>query len=153
MIDTYYRKACKEVIEILSYISKEEYNKIPQEIIKVLENDKDDDYNFKYDPNKTLDEQNISKQAKTIIAIFYRDYWASEYQRKKIKEYEKLLYEKIEKEKKDKYNSNEIFKIDNHIKENDRKNEIVLVDNNESLFKKILNRIKNFFTRKFNNIK
>lgn len=100
MVDISYRKACKEVIEILSYISREEYNKIPHEIIKSLENDKDDNYNFKYSPNKTLDEQNISKQAKTIIAIFYRDYWASEYQRKIIKEYEKFLCEKIEKEKK-----------------------------------------------------
>lgn len=31
------------------------------------------------------DEQNVSKKAKTIIAILFRDYWATDIQREKIK--------------------------------------------------------------------
>ena len=148
MIDNYYKKGCKEVIEILSYIPKEDYDKIPKEIIKVLENDKDEDYNFKYNPNKTLDEQNVSKQAKTIIAILFRDYWSSEHQRKIIKEYENDLYKKIENEKKKKYNSNKIFETERQtkIKNIDRaSNNVELVEYKESIFKKFIDKLKKIF--------
>lgn len=144
MIDENYKKACKEVIEILSYIPKEDYAKIPSEIINVLENDKDENYNFEYNPRKTLNEQNVSKQAKTIIAIFFRDYWSNEQQRKIIKKYENDYIRKMEEEKSKKYNPNEIFLKDNPVKEN-LENEIVAVDNNKTILKRILNRIKRFF--------
>ena len=32
-------------------------------------------YFFEYDPKKSLDEQNVSPLAKSIIAILYEDYW------------------------------------------------------------------------------
>lgn len=147
MIDENYKKSCKEVIEILSYIPREDYLKIPNEIINVLENDKDENYNFEYNPKKTLDEQNVSKQAKTIIAIFFRDYWSNEQQRKIIKEYENAYIKKMEEEKKKKYNPNKIFLKDNQLKEN-IKNEIAIIDNNKLILKKILNRIKKIFSHK-----
>ncbi len=153
MIDENYKKSCKEVIEILSCIPKEDYAKIPNEIIKVLENDKDENYNFEYDPRKTLDEQNVSKQAKTIIAIFFRDYWSNDQQRKKIKEYENACIRKMEEEKNKKYNPNRIFLKDNQIKGNTKIKEKALVNNDKTILKKILSRIKSFFYKKVNNIK
>ena len=32
-------------------------------------------YFFEYNPKKSLDEQNVSPLAKSIIAILYEDYW------------------------------------------------------------------------------
>ena len=83
MIDLKYANAYSEVLEILKYISKEQYNKIPNELIKVYEENSDKNYYFKYNPEKTLEEQNVLKITKTIIAILFRDYWATDEQKEK----------------------------------------------------------------------
>ena len=149
MIDENYKKSCKEVIEILSCIPKEDYAKIPNEIIKVLENDKDENYNFEYDPRKTLDEQNVSKQAKTIIAIFFRDYWSTPEQRKKIKSFQSNKRNIIEEEKRQRFDSENLFKtksvINEELERNKEKSSIIVYRKN--IFSKILNKIKNLFKR------
>lgn len=83
MINVEYANAYAEVLEILKYVSKEEYDKIPHSKIELFEINKNENYVFKYYPNKTLEEQKVSKRAKAIISILFRDYWASDLQRKK----------------------------------------------------------------------
>ena len=86
MADIQYANAYTEVLDILKYISKEDYEKIPKSKIKVFEENSNKNYHFTYDENKTLDEQNVSEIAKMIIAILYRDYWATIEQNRQIKE-------------------------------------------------------------------
>ena len=81
MADIQYANAYTEVLDILKYISKEDYEKIPKSKIKVFEENSNKNYNFTYDENKTLDEQNVSEITKVIIAILFRDYWATKEQR------------------------------------------------------------------------
>ena len=81
MADIQYANAYTEVLDILKYISKEDYEKIPKSKIKVFEENSNKNYSFTYDENKTLDEQNVSEIAKAIIAILFRDYWATKEQR------------------------------------------------------------------------
>lgn len=90
-----------EVFAILNKLCIEDYNKIPKEIIKAIEINRNPSYIFEYDTSKTLDEQNVSKYAKTIIAILFRDYWASPNQREKIlkKEEQDSLLDELEKQK------------------------------------------------------
>lgn len=75
-MDNMYAIAYSEILEILKYIPQEEYNKIPQEKIELFKAKADKNYKFRYDPRKKLNEQEVSKIAKGIIAILYRDYWA-----------------------------------------------------------------------------
>ena len=105
-----YANAYSEVLEILRYVSIDDFNKIPKEQIDFLKNNSNTDYDFFYNPYKTLDEQNVSKRAKAIIAIIFKDYWATDIQREKI--IAKQNYDRIqlEKEKQARYSSNEIFK-------------------------------------------
>ena len=79
-----YANAYTEVIEILKYISEADYNKIPKNKINLFETNANKEYKFTYNPNLTLNEQNVSKRAKAIIAILFREYWATEKQREKI---------------------------------------------------------------------
>lgn len=72
-----YANAYSEVLEILKNISKEDYEKVPSEKIDLFEKNANKNYSFQYDTNLTLDEQNVSKRAKAIIAILFRDYWAT----------------------------------------------------------------------------
>lgn len=151
MVDTQYMKSCTEVLEILNHISREDYNKIPSDIINVLENDKDEKYDFKYDNNKTLDEQNVSKQAKIIIAIFFRDYWATDTQKQKILKMQKEERQKLDNEKRIKFNPDEIFKRDiPKIDENGKmrvngESKAFMKVKNDNFIIKLINKIKKFF--------
>ena len=118
MINIEYANAYSEVLEILKYIPPEDYSKIPEEKINLFIKNHNKDYVFSYDINKTLDEQNVSKKAKTIIAILFRDYWATDKQRQKIRA--KELYDKQLKEQKnsENYSSNVEFKTPTYINDN-----------------------------------
>ena len=109
MVDSKYGIAYNEVLEILKYIPKEDYNKIPREKMDLFKEYASKDYVFKYNPSKTLEEQNVSKIAKGIIAILFRDYWATQIQREKIINKQNNDRIEREREKIEKYNLN-IFK-------------------------------------------
>ena len=149
MIDIVYANAYKEVIEVLKHVSKEDYDKIPQDKINLFKKCANENYNFTYDINKTLDEQNVSKKAKTIIAILYRDYWATDEQRKKIKAKEQYDIEIIEKQNREKYNPKFLFNRKEVTKYNNIQNyeDNQLIHYKASFFKKIFNKIMNYIKR------
>ncbi len=152
MVDIKYANAYSEVLEILKYIPVEDYNKIPKTKIELFKTNANNDYSFTYNPSKTLEEQEVSKLTKGIIAILFRDYWATEIQRNKIitkQNYDRI---KIEKEKQEKYNA-DIFKNRNNRYEyngekDNNTNELAMIKYKESLFKKLINKIKCIFERK-----
>lgn len=110
MTDKKYAVAYKEIIEILRYINKEDVNKIPREMLDMFETNQDKNYNFKVDTSKSFNEQNISKEAKAILANIFRDYWATEYQRDRIIKREKYERELLEQKKRERYNLDKLFK-------------------------------------------
>ncbi len=110
MIDIEYAIAYSEVLEILKYIPVEDYNKIPNNIIKLFETNANNSYNFSYNPDKTLEEQEVSKIARGIIAILFRDYWATDTQKEKIIAKQNYDRQKIEQQQREIYNPEEIFK-------------------------------------------
>lgn len=109
MVDIEYANAYREVLEVLKYIPVQDFNKIPKEKIELFKVNANYDYYFSYNPNKTLNEQNVSKIAKGIIAILFRDYWATEIQRNKIIAKQNYDRVRLEKEKKEKYSTDTIF--------------------------------------------
>lgn len=139
-----YKKAYVEVLEIISYFSEEEYNKIPKEKIEFYEANKDNSYNFKFDPEKDLNEQNVSKEAKAIIVNLFKDYFATEDQKEKLKQILKNNEDKANKEKKQKYNADKLFNNKNQ----DKEDETALIIKDENIFKKIWNYIKGIFKKK-----
>lgn len=106
MADIQYANAYTEVLDILKYISKEDYEKIPKSKIKVFEENSNKNYSFTYDENKTLDEQNVSEITKAIIAILFRDYWATKEQRYVIIKKQQEIKEKKQKELMAKFEQN-----------------------------------------------
>lgn len=150
MVDLQYANAYSEVLEIIKHISQEDYNKIPKDKITLFETNNNKNYKFNYDINKTLDEQNVSKEAKTIIAILFRDYWATDVQRKKIKAKEKYDRDLKEQEMRYKYNPDNLFKKNNNSEiENiaEQKTEIIVYK--EHLIKRLINKFIKWINRKF----
>ena len=110
-----YSIAYSQVLEILKYIPSADYNKIPKEKIDLFKEFANKDYNFNYNPDKTLDEQNVSKITKGIIAILFRDYWATPEQKEKILKLQNEKREEVEQKKREKYNINIFEKADNEL--------------------------------------
>ena len=141
-----YANAYSEVLEILKNISKEDYEKVPSEKIDLFEKNANKNYNFQYDTNLTLDEQNVSKRAKAIIAILFRDYWATPEQREKI--LAKQNYDRIQIEK----NKQKQYNVDNIFKNKERKvetveNSVSMIEYKESIFSKIKKWFKQTFKK------
>lgn len=149
MISAEYTNAYSEVLGILRYITKEDYEKIPKSKIELFEANQNKEYIFKYNPNKTLNEQNVSKTAKAIIAILFRDYWATELQKEKIISKQNYDRMKLEEEKREKYNSDNIFKNNekNNILYNIKKEqELALIEiKNMKWYKKVWRFLTRFF--------
>ena len=149
MVTEDYANACAEVVRILDYIPYKDYKKIPKDIILHYEKNANNNYNFEYDITRSLDEQNVSKTAKTIIAIFFRDYWATPEQRNKILNYAKYENIKEEAAKNEKYKINDIFeknkdKLIENTKLNNKKNKPI-VPQKQKIYKIIFEKILNFF--------
>lgn len=136
MINSKYAKAYKEVLEIIKYFPEDELNKIPQEKIDYYKENMDKEYKFEINPKIDLSEQNISKEACAIIVTLFRDYFATKEQKKKLEEIIKLNKIKLEKEKKNKYNPDDLFKSNNNENINQNNKETVLVAYKESFFTK-----------------
>ena len=150
MISVEYANAYSEVLEILKYISKEDYEKIPNSKIELFETNYNKDYIFKYNPNKTLDEQNVSKTAKAIIAILFRDYWATEIQKEKIISKQNYDRMKFEEERKVRYNSNNLFKNEKRIimDNTEKEEELALIETSDiKWYKKVWRFLTKFFRK------
>ena len=145
-----YSKAYKEVIEILNYVPQESVNKIPQTMLDTFKAKMDKSYNFQVDIDKSFEEQNLLDETKAIFANIFRDYWATPYQKKRIEAKEKYDRQKMEEEKKTKYNPDDIFnkknKLDNEEKiEESNTNNLPIEVKKEKFYEKIISFFKKVF--------
>lgn len=89
-------KACTEVYYIINEMSDELRTKIPQNIIKNIKENMDNNYQFDVE-NKDIETINLLEDTEKILSILYTDYIATEYERKVIKAKEKILLNKYKK--------------------------------------------------------
>lgn len=150
MVNAEYRIAYAQVLEILKFIPLDDYNKIPKEKIEIFEKYASTEYKFDYNPSKTLDDNRVSKIAKGVIAILYRNYWATDKQREKIVTWQKYERQRIEEEKKKIYNPDNIFKNKETIKYYQEYNEASNLNalptevNKNNIFMKVIGYLKKF---------
>ena len=92
MINIAYAKAYTEVLEIIKYFPKEEYAKIPEEKIEFYKNNMDKDYNFKINPEISINRV-TARGEKTEI------YEKIEFQKKTADIYDQVINSYKQKEK------------------------------------------------------
>lgn len=81
-------KAYTEVLEILKLIPQSDYDKVPNYIIENMIKEKDTSYEYAITSIEDFEKQEMLEETIAILAVFFRDYWASDDQKKKIKEIE-----------------------------------------------------------------
>ena len=69
-----YSKAYVEVREILNYMQEEDKCKIPKDFLDMMDNNMDRYYTFNYDETKTIDEQDILRETRALLAYVYLNY-------------------------------------------------------------------------------
>ena len=145
-----YKKAYKEVVEILKFVSKENVDKIPKEMLDMFEEEQDKEYNFKVDTTKSFEEKLLLEETKAIFSNIFRDYWANDYQRKVIIEKENMDRIKWEEEK---YDPKDLFKNNqknfNKQNNNDKVDVNLTVIKKENSFKKLIDKIFKSLKKKF----
>lgn len=142
------KNAYAEVYTILQELNEEEYNKIPPEVIKTIEANRNEDYEYELDDELELKDQPMLPETKAILFNLFRDYLATPEQKAKIIRMQNEARQKNELKKQQMYN---IDVFANKPKENltENNNETMqIVEYKENFFKKILNKIKSFFIKK-----
>ena len=143
-----YKNAFAEVYEILNLLDKEEYKKIPQDVINVIETNRNCEYNYHINNEIELCKQPMLTETKAILYNIFRDYLSTQNQRQKIIEMQNIEREKLEETKRARYNSKDIFKRreENKMYNIDTKicNQII-IEKKESFIKKLIRKLKNIF--------
>ena len=137
-----YNKAYVEVLEFLKFIPINEFYKIPKEEIDFMEENKDREYNYKYDITNPV----LSKKAKAIITNLYMENFASQEEKTKIKDILKLNSIKSETEKQLQYGTSIEFK--NKYK-NEPKEQNFMIVKKDKWYEKIIMFFKNIRNRIF----
>lgn len=147
-----YKRVYAELFGILDTLKDEEIEKIPKDVKKNIYENMDTNYRFKYDYSKKLEDQDILPETKALIIEIYIKYLVENEDEKEAWEiYKKECLNKVEEEKKARYNPDDIFK--NHIVdgkpiiEEYEEISVPVSKKKESFFRKILNKIKDFFYR------
>ena len=97
---------------------------------------------------ETFDGRTMLDETAAILAILFRDYWATEKQKDKIINYHNTQREKMANEIKEKYDPDNVFNRRNveQEKTKETKEELAVVEFKENIFKKFINKIKAIFT-------
>ena len=141
------KNAYAEVYTILQELNEEEYNKIPPEVIKTIEANRNEEYEYELDDELDLKDQPMLPETKAILFNLFRDYLATPEQKAKIIRMQNEARQKNELKKQQMYNT-DVFA--NKPKENQTANNnetMQIVKYKESFFKRILNKIKSFLKK------
>ena len=145
-----YKKVFSELFGIINSLKDEEIERIPKKVKNNIIENMDQNYRFKYDHSKKLEEQDILPETKALIIEIYIKYLVSDEDEKEAwKIYKKECLAKVEAEKREKYNPEDIFK--KHIEqgkpiiEEYEEISVPIKQKKESIIKRLLNKIKAFF--------
>ena len=140
---TKYKNAYTEVYEILEQLDEEEYNKIPSEVITAIRKNRNTEYEFDLDEDIELKDQELLPETKAILFNLFRDYLSTSEQKEKIIKMQAEERQKNEQNKAEQYKS-DVF-ANKQKKTNIKEEHTELIEYKENIFKRILNKIRQFF--------
>lgn len=146
-----YSNAYTEVYTILKCLDEEELSKIPEETLTAIEENKNNEYFYELDDELELREQPMLPETKAILFNLFRDYLSTPEQKEKIIRMQKEERLRNEEKKKQNYQNTDMFErknIETNYECTNTNNIQLIVKIEETIFKKIVNFIKNIFKRK-----
>ena len=140
--------AYKEIYEILKIFPKELVDRIPKYKLDYIKQNMNESYEYNI-TKETFDGKTMLDETAAILAILFRDYWATEKQKNKIINYHNTQREKMANEIKEKYDPENVFRQRRTEQEkiDEKKENLSVVEYKENILKKLLNKIKLIFKR------
>ncbi|MCI8276463.1 MAG: hypothetical protein HFJ46_00745 [Clostridia bacterium] len=140
-----YAKSYKEVWEILKFVPKKYFEKVPSNLVRFFEENMDSEYEYKVNPSMTYLQHKKSDITEAILGNIFRDYWANPAQREFILKKEERDRKVYEEKVRDLYDPENIFskKEEEIIK---IKSEPLLPElKKNSFINELINKVKSFF--------
>lgn len=144
MVDIKVSEGISEALVILKNIDNVYTEKLPQKFKDFLEQNQSATYIPNIDLSKELKDMKLKKETRNILELMYLNYWSTPEEKKEfmdiLNENERKYQEYIN----EKYNPDNLFKNKKYTSkklEETETEEVALVEYNESLFKKIWNKI------------
>lgn len=133
-----------EVYQVLNLLGNEYIDKLPKSLFNMLEEKRNINYEPKYIEDIPLNKQDIKRETLSIIALLHLNYWCENLNEKnELNQMFKNNEDRYQDGLRKKYNPDNIFK--KQVQENIMKNEVALVEYKESVFKRLINKIKSLF--------
>ena len=146
MVSVEYSEAITETLDILKHTKKEDVDKISPKFIDFLNANASKTYKPELDHTKNIKDMQLKHKTKAILAIVYKKYWCDS---EKQEQFNRVLKEneiKREKELREKYNPDNLFK-NKETKVETVENSVARVEYKESIFIKIKNWFKQIFNK------
>lgn len=105
-----YEKCLVEVDEVLNHLSKEDLNKIPEDILKGIKEHRDKEYIWKYDESKELKEQKFDRNTIAVLSYINMEYLLSKEQKELMEKIHELNEQNLQNEIQKEYDPKELFK-------------------------------------------
>jgi len=147
-----YKNAFTETNIILKHLNKNDYNKIPNDVIVSIENNQNENYMFELNSDLDLSKQELLPETRALLFNIFRDYFATDSQKERMKKHQQEERERINSIKQEKY-PNDIFSNKQIVEENgaiQKENCSLVCQKSESVISKIINKIKSILFRKKN---
>lgn len=138
-----FEKCLVEVDEVLNHLSKEELNKIPEDVLKGIKKHKDKEYMWKYDESKRLEEQRFDRNTIVILSYINMEYLLSKEQKDLMEKLHELNEQNFINEIQGKYDSKDLFKTKTNTNV-ENENAIAKLENNK-WYNKMFSFIKRIF--------
>ena len=149
MVSTAYSEAVTEVLAILDNTEIEAVNKIPKKFIEFLKKNRSKTYEPNFDNGKSIKELNLKPKTQALLGLIYLKYWADEDGKEKFNKKIKANEEKYQREIREKYNTDNLFKAKEKviIQENTQEEFGLPAVQNKSFVQRIVEKIKEIFRR------
>ena len=134
-----------EVYSLLKLLGENYIKKLPVDLFEMIGEERNKNYNPRYNWQISLEKQKIKKETLSMIALLHINYWCnSDKEKSELQEIFKTNEEKYQEEIREKYNPDNIFKsLD--LKQEKKTTEMIIIKEKKSFIERLLNKIKNIF--------
>ena len=142
------RQAYSEVDTFLEIVSPEEREKIPQKLKDIFREEKDNSYKKIINADVPIIEQNLKEETLSIISLLNLQYWCEdESEKERLRNIYNENERKYQTQLREKYNPDNLFKSKTSNIETEQIEKVSMIEYKESIFTRILNRIRKIFKR------
>lgn len=142
---TKYKDAFAEVYVILEYLDEEDYEKIPEDLLKVIDKNRNKEYKYEMNDDFDLEKQPMLVETKAILFNIFRDYLSTPEQKEKIIKMQKEDMERLNKKKSEEFEKSiakkQIFEIKKDDEEREKEQTLLIEVKKESFWKKVLDKV------------